>query len=127
VRDRWKDFEDAGIDVLSVFFEPPERLVGYAEHFELPYPVASDPERAAYRAYGLLKGSFWQIWHPRVVVRYAVLLLRGRRPRAPADADLAQMGGDFLIDETGTMVFAHRSEKAVDRPPVDALLQALPA
>ena len=125
MRDRWKDLEAARIDVLSVFFEPPGRLQGYAEHFDLPYPVASDPGRVAYRAYGLLRGSFWQIWHPRVVARYAVLLLRGRRPKAPADADLAQMGGDFLIDETGQVLLAHVSSGALDRPTVDAILAPL--
>jgi hypothetical protein len=39
--------------------------------------------------------------------------------------DYRQSGGDFLLDSTGRLVFAHRSRDPADRPPVKALLAAI--
>lgn len=35
-----------------------------------------------------------------------------------------QMGGDFLLDEAGTVLFSHRCGTPLDRPSVQDVLQA---
>lgn len=42
-----------------------------------------------------------------------------------ANGDVHQMGGDFLISPSATLVLEHRSEDPVDRPSVDTLADAL--
>lgn len=45
-------------------------------------------------------------------------------PRYPGD-DLHTMGGDFIVDSAGTVVYAYLSKNSQDRPDVDELLDSL--
>jgi peroxiredoxin len=127
VSEHHAELQRRGASVLVLSFGRPDVVEGYRRRLALPFPVAADPERRAYAAYGLLTGSTWAIWHPRVLLRYLVLLLRGLPLRRPArDDDLAQLGGDFVIGADGVLRFAYRSRRPDDRPDVAALLAALP-
>jgi AhpC/TSA antioxidant enzyme len=110
---------------LFVAFDRPERLRASLLHgLEFPYPLLVDRERSAYRAWGLGRGSFLTIWgDPHVWLRYARELAHGGRLRFPG-TDTLQLGGDFVVDPAGTVVYA-RAQRRDDRPPVAALLQAL--
>lgn len=115
---------DAAVLVISL--APPEALAAYQEHLGLPFPIASDDGLATYRAYGLERGTWWRVWHPRVLLRYLGLLLAGRRLQRPrAGEDVRQLGGDFLIDAQGIIRYAHASARPDDRPPVADVLRAL--
>ena len=96
----------------------------YARDLRIPFPLLSDPERAAYKAYGLRKGGLWSIFGPKTVWEYVKLIARGRLFRG-IQADPFQLGGDFVIDGTSIVRFAHRSEDPADRPAMDRLLQAV--
>lgn len=128
MRDRLGELEAVapGLRVVVVTFAPVERLAGWRERLGLPFDLAADPERRAYRDWGLLVGSRWAVWHPWVLVRYARLVLSGMAlQKAAADDDLAQLGGDFLLDAAGRIVFVHRSERPDDRPGVGELLRSV--
>ena len=91
---------------------------------ELPYPLLVDPERSAYRAWGLGRSSVLGVWgDPRVWLRYAREISRGERLRRPG-SDTLQLGGDFVVDPDGTVAYS-RPQRRDDRPPVAELLQAL--
>ncbi|MDP9381001.1 MAG: AhpC/TSA family protein, partial [Chloroflexota bacterium] len=77
-------------------------------------------------AFGLQRGGNAQVWSPNAVRTYARGLLRGRLPRTPR-ADIAQLGGDFVLDAQGRLVYEHRSEESADRPAIDHLLDAVRA
>lgn len=127
VRDRFQEIAARGASVLVVSFAPVEALETYREHMRLPFPIAADPERCAYRDYGMLAGTGWQVWHPRVIWKYIVLAFHGLRPRLPAKGeDLSQLGGDFVIDGEGQIRLAHVSHRPDDRPDVSLLIDALP-
>ena len=96
----------------------------YARDLRLPFPLLSDLERAAYKAYGLRKGSLWSIFGPKTIWEYVKLIVRGRLFRG-IQADPFQLGGDFVIDGRGIVRYAHRSEGPADRPAMDRLLQAV--
>ena len=55
---------------------------------------------------------------------YFSLIFRGRMPRMARD-DVHQLGGDFVLDRTGRVVFEYRSRDPADRPSVSELLEAL--
>ena len=111
---------------VVVSFGSVEQVAAYSREVALPIPVGADPQRLAYAAYGLGRASARNLWHPRVWLRYAALIARGRRPHraAPGD-DLAQLGGDFVIDASGRLRFAHVSQRPDDRPSIKAILRAL--
>ena len=126
VRDRWDQFQDRNVDALVVSFAPPDALQDYRDHLRLPFPIAADPDRLAYRAYGVGRGPGWRIWSPRVIWQDIRLVARGRKLQKPRkNEDLSQLGGDFVIDAEGRLRYAHVCRSPADRPSVDELLRAI--
>lgn len=126
VQERLQDFSRYGTEVLVVSFGRIEQIEGFRQRLGLPFPVAADPERKAYRAYGMEEASFRQIWSPRVILKYLTLVLRGKKPRLKdQEEDVYQLGGDYLIDAQGGILFAHVSKTPVDRPRVSDMLRFL--
>jgi peroxiredoxin len=120
VRDRLAEFGDA--EVVLVLFTRQRNLRGYRARVGIPYTVVTSEDRAAYRAYGLGRGSPWRVYGLRALRRYAQLLRRGRRLERPTE-DTLQLGGDFVVDRDGRLVYAYRSSGPDDRPPVDDLIR----
>jgi len=127
VQEDLRDLMPERLAVLVISFGKPEAIEGFRTRLGLPFPVASDPEQKAYRDYGIGRASFLRVWGPRVLWRYLRLALSGRPPlRSEGDEeDVYQLGGDFLLDEAGKVLFAHVSRDPVDRPRVRTILQAL--
>jgi hypothetical protein len=115
-----------GLQVLVISFGNPEAIEGFRKRLGLPFPVASDPEQRAYRDYGIGKTSFRGVWGPRVLWKYLKLMLRGEKLQHDTETrDVYQLGGDFLLDADGKVLFAHVSRSPVDRPEVRRILDAL--
>jgi hypothetical protein len=114
---------DRALAVVS--FAPPERLPAYARDLGLEgVDLYSDPERAAYAAFGFDRASLARTYlDPRVWGSYAGLLARGRRAGAPQE-DTLQLGGDVLVDAGGTIRWIYHSDGPEDRPSVDEILAA---
>jgi hypothetical protein len=110
--------------VVAVSFEPLPLLQEFAKKEELPFPVLSDPERKAYRAFGLQEGSAHRIFGLPAIWTYLRGLLQGRWPRWPS-ANIRQLGGDILINTSGNIALLHRSHSPADRPGVGVLLKAI--
>jgi hypothetical protein len=126
VRQRYEEIQQLGAQVLAVTQARPEFLAVFLRDEPLPFPAVADPERVAYRTFGLDRTSWGSFLRPRVVLRYLRLMFRGWRPRPPREGeDVLQLGGDFFLDVEGRLTFAYRSAEPTDRPSVEVLLQAL--
>ncbi len=125
VLDRRERLGAAGATALFVVFDEPElvrrtMLAG----LEVPLPVLVDRKRTAYAAWGCERASPLRIWgDPRVWARYFRVALSGQRPTR-FGADTLQLGGDFVVDAEGVLVYA-RPQATDDRPPVAVLLRAV--
>ena len=95
-----------------------------AEELELPYAFHHDPDRTAYGALGMGRGTWWQVYGPGTWWTYVRLLLGGHRLRRTT-VDGGQLGGDVVIDADGRIALAHASRTPVDRPTVAELLAAM--
>lgn len=114
---------DHRVQVLVIGFEPERRARGWLREAGVGFPFLLDQDRSVYRAYELER-SFWRSWHPRNLWFYFKRFLKGESiPRFQADP--AQMGGDFLIDQEGRIRLAYYSEDATDRPSVDQVVRIL--
>lgn len=120
MRDRLDELGDA--EVVLILFTRQRNLRGYRSRVGIPYTVVTSEDRAAYRAYGLGRGSAWRVYGPRVLAQYARLLVRGRRLERPSE-DTLQLGGDFVVGRDGELVYEFRSSGPDDRPPVDDLVR----
>lgn len=124
MRDRLNEF--AGAEVVVITFASPRVLAGYRRRFVDPLAVLADPDRAVYRAYGLARGSWWQVWGPKVVGRYVTLMGAGARLERPTHGDdLNQLGGDFVVGPDGRLRLCRPQTGPEDRPTVDELLAAI--
>ena len=123
LRQREAEFDALRVQILVISFGAEYWAKAWLEETGAPYPLLLDPELRVYRAYGLER-SVLRVWSPKVLWRYLRLVLAGRRLR-PAQGDLYQLGGDFVVDADGIVRLARPSRDPTDRPPVEELLKVL--
>lgn len=126
MRNHYEEIRRLGGEVLVVSFAQPALLALYERDQSLPFAIATDPTRAAYRAFGLERTTWREMLRPSVIWGYLRLMLRGWMPhRGNKGEDPLQLGGDFVLDPQRRLAYAHRSAEPTDRPPVAALLQTI--
>jgi peroxiredoxin len=111
------------VQVLVISFGAEFWARAWLQEMQSPFPLLLDPERAAYRAYGLER-SFVRVWSPKVMWHYTRRVLAGQKLQS-IQGDPHQLGGDFVVDADGVIRLAHRSRDPVDRPAVETLLAAI--
>ncbi len=117
------EIESLHARIVVVSFGQAWQARAWLEETGAAFQLWLDPERAAYRAYGL-EYSLLRSWAPRVWRRYAQLMLAGRKWRG-LQGDSGQLGGDFVVDAGGILRLAYLSRDPTDRPPVSELLETL--
>jgi peroxiredoxin len=88
----------------------------------------ADPDRAAYRAYGLYQGSLWQTLLSPQIWKSNRRLARekGYKPEVPpAGQDAMQMSGVFIIGTDGRIRLPYYYDDIADHPPLDLLLHGI--
>jgi len=123
VQSKKEAFDKDGVTIFVVSFAQPERLVGYQQEHRWPFVVLADPDRSAYRAFGLKRLRWFRVFSPATVKLYCDLLRKGRKSRSYGPDDYYQGGGDFILDREGKVLFSHPSDDPADRPSVSRLLE----
>ena len=97
----------------------------WLEHTKLTYPLLLDPDLVLYRHFGLRR-SVSAVWTVPSLMSYAEDKIAGvaSAPSYPGD-DLHVMGGDFILDSTGKILYAYCSKFAADRPSVDDIFKLM--
>lgn len=112
--------------MLVVSQARPEVLAMYERRQTWSVTLVCDPGRAAYRAFGLERTSWGTFFRPRVLLGYFRGMLKGQGVKMPYEGeDVLQLGGDFLLDKLGRVVFAYPSADPTDRPSVADILTAV--
>jgi peroxiredoxin len=125
------DYADAGARVVAICQAEPARARAVAERRAYQFPLLCDPDRAAYRAFGLLEGQPAQIlhdfpWQPGDEETARTLFLEPRRGTERAVVDSPwQLPGEFVIGSNGMIALAHRYQYCEDFPPKTVLLGAI--
>ena len=117
-----------GITLAVVTQGGPEESAAFCAERLPGVTCLCDPERAAYRAYGLGRGTPWQILlSPRIWISNRRLQAgRGWRPELPpAGQDVWQMSGTFIIGPDGRVRMPYYYADIADHPPVDLLLSGV--
>jgi alkyl-hydroperoxide reductase/thiol specific antioxidant family protein len=118
----WYSFESSHARAVVITFGAAPLARAWLTETEVPFELWLDPERAAYRAFGL-EQSLVRSWSPRTIWAYIRLMVQGR-PWRGIQGDSGQLGGDFVVDTGGIIRFAYRSHDPTDRPSVEDLLGA---
>ncbi len=110
--------------MLLVTFAPPDRAAKWARAHDLPYRLGSDVSRRIYFDYGLGNARLGDLINLQVVAAGVKAFTRSRLvPRLTQHG--AQVGGYFVVDDTGKVVFAYPSKGPGDYPNPKDLLAAL--
>jgi peroxiredoxin len=117
------EIESAGGEVVVVSFASPEHVARFAQAIGHPYRWLSDPLRVSYRAFSAGRGGRLNPFSSTDLWRSFTSGLRGR-PWIPQQADIWQLGADFVFDAEGTLTMAHRCRSSHDRPAAAAVMEA---
>ena len=116
----WDRFERRQARAVIISFGAQALARTWLDETRAPFDLWLDPERAAYRAFGLER-SLVRSWGPRTIWMYIQLMAHGRRWRG-IQGDSGQLGGDVVVDTSGRVRLAYRSHDPTDRPSVATLL-----
>ena len=123
MRERKGACDEIGLRVVPIGQGTPEDLQKFLAGRDLPFEVLTDPEREAFRAYGLERGSPGQIFSRQVVVEGLKAASEGH-VMSKVVGDVMQLPGSFVV-EKGTIVFAHRGQLSSDVGDPDDLIAAV--
>jgi hypothetical protein len=101
----------------------PAHAQKFKEETGVTFPVLLSPDKQAYKAMDLRRGTNREIFNP-AATGSTLRRLRHLPLRAP-EQDWHQLGGAFVIAPGGEVVFAHRAAHPADEADVDALAAAL--
>jgi len=126
VRDTIEGIHEAGAEVVVICMSGPKNLRAYLSGADWPFIVLGDPERIAYRAFGLERTGWGRFFRWSVLRRYLALIWGGWRVRSPYEGeDLLQLGGDFILTRSFQLGWMHRSLNPTERPSITVLLEAI--
>jgi hypothetical protein len=86
------------------------------------FEVLLDRDRSLYKAHGLER-SFSRSRSLKTRWYYLKAWLSGKKMFESQGEDTSQLGGDFILDQSGTLRLVYPSHDPTDRPPVDDLLK----
>ena len=112
------------VEVVAVTFQSGPIVESYVRDTGLDWPMLIDSELELYRAYGINRGHWWNIFGPPAWWPSLKLLIRGRRLRRPS-GDVRRLGGDVLVDPQGIVRLHHVGDSPGDRPSIQALLETV--
>lgn len=121
------ELEQAGLGLAAVTQGTPAQTAEFARQYAPGILCLSDPERKAYRAYGLERGNVVQVFlAPQVWSGTARAQEHGFKVEMPpAGQDAMQMSGTFIIATDGRVRLPYYYDSIADHPPVDLLLKGV--
>lgn len=117
-----------GLSLAIVTQGTPEAARAFCSERAPGVTCLADPQRAAYRAYGLARANWWQSILSVRVMRSNWRLARekGWKPELPPPGqDAMQMSGTFIIGPEGKIRLPYYYDDIADHPPVELLLHGV--
>ncbi len=119
--------ESAGLGIAVVMQASPEDTARFAQIYAPALFCLADPERKAYRAFGLERGDLFQTFlNPRVWTAVSRSRKKGYAVEPPPPGqDAMQMSGTFIITKTGRIALPYYYDHIADHPPLELLLSGV--
>jgi peroxiredoxin len=120
--------KSSGLKLAFVTQGTPEAAKSFCEERAPGQLCLADPERRAYRAYGLERATIWQTFLSWRVWQSNKRLKEERgwnTDLPPAGQDSMQMAGTFVIGTDGRVRLPYYYDNIADHPPVDLLLHGV--
>ncbi|XP_037602466.1 prostamide/prostaglandin F synthase-like isoform X2 [Sebastes umbrosus] len=121
-----RSFDAHSIEVVVVSFGCQEGASHWLQQTSCQFDMLLDPERKMYTAFGL-GASLKKVLNFSNMLLYAEYVVDNMEfPRGlpSIQDDMFQLGGDFLLDEHGRVLFSHCCQSPIDRPSAEDILSA---
>ena len=117
----------AGLGLVVIMQGTPQTTAEFAQRFAPGILALADPQRKAYQAYGLERGSLFQtLLNPRVWSAVSRSRKKGYQVEMPpAGQDAMQMSGTFIISQEGRIELPYYYDNIADHPPLELLLDGV--
>ncbi len=110
------------MNVVFVCMASPEVAEAFRVKAQAPQAFICDPDRKLYEAFSLRRATLGQVFAPKVILRSFVAARHGAgRP----ESDPMQLGGAFVIDQSGEVVWSQRQRDVSDNASASAIAEAL--
>ncbi len=119
--------EKAGLGIAIIMQGTPEATAEFSRKFAPGLFCLADPERKAYQAYGLERGTLLQTFlNAKVWSAIRKSRKKGYRVEPPPPGqDAMQMSGIFIISRQGRIELPYYFDHIADHPPLDLLLSGV--
>ena len=122
-RDR---IERSGAEVVFVAFHDPELMMSkMLRDLDLSFVLLLDRAREAYARWGLQTGTLKTLLRPGLAWNILKLMIQRPPSLGTAPPHHRQLGGDFVVDRAGRLVFVNRMKSVCDRANIDDMLAAI--
>ena len=122
----YQAIRDSGAEIVAVTMTQPAFLAAYLKDHPWSFQVVTDPSLESYRIFGLERAALKSFFRWKVLAGYLRLIGRGFIPRKPIQGeDVRQLGGEFIVDESRTLIYAFRSDDPTKHPNIDELRKLL--
>ena len=121
------DLEKSGLTLVAVTQGTPAETLEYCTRQAPGIVCLSDPGRDAYHAFGLERGTLWQVvLSPDVIRGTAIAREHGHTAELPPQGqDVMQMSGTFIIGTDGRIRLPYYYDNIADHAPIDLLLNGV--
>lgn len=120
------EFDKRGAQVVFVGKGSPEEAREFRADRSLPFEIVADPDRVAYRAFGLPEGRVSQLAGP-AVVGASMRAMKNGAGVGKAVGNRRQLPGTYVIDQDGRFLFSKPAAHAGDVADIATLLAAIDA
>jgi len=117
----------AGLAIAIIMQGTPEATALFAKQFAPGLLCLADPERKAYKGYGLVRGNLFQTFlNPKVWSAISKSRKKGYQVEpAPPGQDAMLMSGTFIISKDGRVELPYYYDNIADHPSLDLLLEGV--
>lgn len=122
-----KLLQSQDVRVVVVSFGCRDGAAHWIKETGCAYDMLLDPQRQLYVAFSL-GSSLWKVLNFRNMLVYGEHVaqdLQFPRELPSIQDDMFQLGGDFVLDEHGTVLFSHSCQSPIDRPSVYRILSGI--
>jgi peroxiredoxin len=119
-----EQIEAKGVRLVLIGQATPRHAAHYQRRFAPDVEILADEKRESYKAMGFPRAGAVGLIGPKSLAKG---LVRGASGVGVGRVigDVQQLGGTFIVDQDGAILWSHVMQDASDNPSVEELLEAL--
>jgi peroxiredoxin len=116
--------EAAGGDLVAIGMGTPAHAADFRAESNLGFSLLVAEDTSVHEEAGLTNGSWMRVLGPRAWPGIVRATRKGHRAKLTG-ADMSQLGGTFVVDTDGALLWEHRARDSADNAGVDEIVAAL--